>query len=335
MKLSIIFLLICPECKSELKLLSSTFDNQEEIETGILSCVNCKQVYPIRNGIPQMFTDTTRQKKTWESFSYEWLHYNGQLGDEKKIFLEETQIAEKEWAGKLVLDAGCGMGRFTKVALELGAEVVAIDLSESIIRTKELSKMYDRLHILQTDLLSLPFREKIFDIVYSQGVLHHTPQPEKVFFNLVQLLRPGGILTIWVYGKAGGYKNFKTNPLKKERLHFKKILFLVWLVVFIRGLISNILRKVTTRLSYPLLYHFCYPLVWLGRLPFIKYLTFSVHPNWKVRLQENFDWLSPEYQSHHTKEEVSSWFKQAGFSDLEILAHGFVPKVGIKGIKRQ
>lgn len=334
MKRSLIFLLICPKCKSELKLLSSTFDNRGEIETGILSCVNCKQIYPIRDGIPRMLINITHQKKTLESFYYEWSHYNGQLGDEKKIFLEETQIAEKEWAGKLVLDAGCGMGRFTKVALELGAEVVAIDLSESIIRTKELSKMYDRLHVLQTDLLSLPFQEKIFDIVYSQGVIHHTPQPEKAFFNLAQLLRPGGILTVWVYGKAGRYKNFKTNPLRKDHLHLKKISFLVWLVVLIRGLISNILRKVTTKLPYPLLYYFCYPLGWLGRLPLIKYLTFSVHPHWKVRLQENFDWLSPEYQSHHIKEEVSSWFEQAGFSDLEILAHGFVPKVGIKGIKR-
>jgi hypothetical protein len=72
----------------------------------------------------------------------------------------------------------------------------------------------------------------------------------------------------------------------------------------------------------------------LGAVPLIKYLTFSVHPLFEVRVQENFDWLSPPYQSHHTKEELARWFESCGFTVDKILPHGFVPKPGIVGRKK-
>jgi hypothetical protein len=69
----------------------------------------------------------------------------------------------------------------------------------------------------------------------------------------------------------------------------------------------------------------------LGRVPLLKYVTASVHQSWRVRVQENFDWLSPQYQSHHTKEEIRDWFREAQVEELSILPHGFIPKVGLKG----
>jgi hypothetical protein len=81
----------------------------------------------------------------------------------------------------------------------------------------------------------------------------------------------------------------------------------------------------------PLLYLFCYPLAVMGKIPLLKYLTASVHKNWRVRLQENFDWFSPQYQSHHTKEEVLDWFNEAKLGDISILRHGFIPKIGLRG----
>ena len=63
----------------------------------------------------------------------------------------------------------------------------------------------------------------------------------------------------------------------------------------------------------------------------MKYLTASVHPHWRVRLLENFDWFSPPYQSHHTKEEVVGWYSEAKIGELSLLDHGLIPKVGIRG----
>jgi len=334
MKKQIISILICPECKSGLSIAGSDIVINDDIVQGNLKCSNCNKIYKIMDSVPRFVVDLKEQKKTKESFSFEWLHYTDKLGDEKKVFLEETQIQESDWKGKFVLDAGCGMGRFTRVALELGAEVVAVDLSDAVERTKELLKRYPKLHLIQCDLLKLPLKKEIFDIVYSQGVVHHTANTKKAFENISELVKPRGMLTVWVYGKAGRYRDFKTNPLRQDRQYFKKIMPVVWLVVLFRGIISDSLRTVTTKMPIPLLYSLCYIIAWIGILPLIKYLTFSVHSNWRVRLQENFDWLSPEYQTHHTKEEVIGWFRSRDFNNLKLLPHGFIPKVGALGIKK-
>jgi hypothetical protein len=144
-------------------------------------------------------------------------------------------------------------------------------------------------------------------------------------------------MSIWVYGTAGTFTNFKTNPLKGERRkyvdnHITKGIH--WFMVGVRELLSNTVRMVTIRMYLPLLYLLCYPLAALGKIPLIKYLTASVHRDWRVRLQENFDWFSPQYQSHHTKEEVAGWFDAVQLNTLSVLEHGFIPKVGLKGKKR-
>ncbi|HVE13418.1 MAG TPA: hypothetical protein VNI01_08505, partial [Elusimicrobiota bacterium] len=108
----------------------------------------------------------------------------------------------------------------------------------------------------------------------------------------------------------------------------------VWLLVWLRRLLSDGLRLVTTRLPVPVLYYaLCWPLAFLGMFPVVKYLTFSVHPKFKVRWIENFDWLAPPYQSKHTKEELAEWFREGGVELLSRLAHGVVPKVGALGRK--
>jgi SAM-dependent methyltransferase len=186
-------------------------------------------------------------------------------------------------------------------------------------------------------LLNLPFRKKQFDIIFSLGVLHHTPDPREAFTNLSACLREQGIISLWVYGTAGKFSDFKTNPLRGERRKYVKndvTKGIYWLVVTIREVLSNTIRLVTTRMYLPFLYLLCYPLAALGKVPLLKYLTASVHRNWRVRLQENFDWFSPQYQSHHTKEEVAGWFDAVKLNTLSVLKHGFIPKVGLKGKKR-
>ena len=106
-------------------------------------------------------------------------------------------------------------------------------------------------------------------------------------------------------------------------------------MVLLREILYNTVRVIATRIYVPLLYLLCYPLAALGKVPLLKYLTASVHRNWRVRLQENFDWFSPQYQSHHTKEEVRGWFDAAHVEVVSLLEHGFIPKVGLKGILKR
>jgi SAM-dependent methyltransferase len=279
------------------------------------------------------------QKNTQESFGYQWLRYDyHDDSEDREIFLSDSQLSEKELRGKVILDAGCGMGRYTRVAGQMGGEIIGVDLSQSILKAFQKTRDNPSAHIVQGDLLNLPFRKQQFDIIYSLGVLHHTPDPRQAFCNLSACLKEKGTMSIWVYGTGGRFRDFKSNPLRSERRKYvdsdsaKRI---YWFIVSAREFLSNAVRLVTTRIYLPLLYLLCYPLAALGKVPLLKYLTASVHRNWRVRLQENFDWFSPQYQSHHTKEEIVSWFDEVKLNTVDVLDHGFIPKVGLKGKKME
>ena len=216
----------------------------------------------------------------------------------------------------------------------LGAEVVALDLSESLRRLAPVAKEYPKLHVVQGDLLRPPFKEGIFEIIYSQGVLHHTSDTHAAFKEVAKLVKPKGSLSVWLYGMAGRFVDFKTNPLRADRGFLSRHLRAAWAVVAIRHFFSDAVRLITTRLPLRATYALCWPLAALGAFPLLKFLTFSVHRDFMVRVIENFDWISPPFQYHHTKEELAAWFKAAGFEPLKVLPHGLVPKPGILGRKR-
>lgn len=339
MKLHLLPVLACPDCGGDLayrKLKLQPREN-EEIEEGELYCAKCRQVFPIVDSIPRLYPSgelDARVVRTRESFGWEWLRYPGSREADLGIFLEETQTGGEDWEGRFVLDAGCGMGRYAKVALSLGAQVVAFDLSDSILRLIPHARENAGLHLVQGNLHKPPFKKGVFDIVYSQGVIHHTSDTRLAFDRIAPLVKPGGRLSVWVYGTPGSYASFSTNPLRASRTALKSLLPPVWLAVWCRQILSDALRAFTTRMPVWLLYALCYPLTVLGAIPFLKYLTFSVEPEFKVRLIENFDWLAPPFQSKHTKEEVGAWFEEAGFSVVKRLPHGVVPKIGILGIKK-
>jgi len=342
-----------------------------EIEAGILSC-SCNNVFAVADGIARMLPDAFReldgfsetykdfldqeksgngsnsassfehslvlQKKTKASFGYQWLRYNvNDALEDRTIFLGDAQMSDETLQDKLLLDAGCGMGRYTAVAAGMGAEIIGLDLSSSILKAYEKTRHHPLAHIVQGDILHLPFRKKQFDIIYSLGVLHHTPDPRQAFLQLVKCLKDEGVISVWLYGAAGSFSDFKTNPLRADRQYYLKSNVakrVHWLIVSLRESVYNSVRTATSRLNVPLLYMLCYPLAAVGKIPLLKYLTASVHPNWRVRLQENFDWFSPHYQSHHTKEEVRGWFAEAQVEVISLLKHGLIPKVGVKGILR-
>ncbi len=339
---------------------------QHEITDGMLSC-SCGMVFPIIDSVPIMllseprYFHKLRQKypeniplnarpepqdapprgvadaMTRRRFGFEWSRYPTCLEDEEEnIFFEETQLEPHMLRDRLTLDAGCGMGRFTRIAGKQGGEVIGIDLSESVFTAAQVTGHLPAVHIVLGDILKLPFRSASFDIVYSLGVLHHTPNTQRSFAALAKTLKKGGVCSMWVYGTAGKYKDFATNPLRPDRakhitspLRFKAY----WLLVLLRETLSNAIRTVTVRCPHRLLYALCYLLALTGKIPLVKYTTFSAHRDWRVRLLENFDWLAPPFQHHHTKEEVSRWFAQEGITVSKILRHGFIPKVGITGIK--
>lgn len=126
----------------------------------------------------------------------------------RKYFIEPhiPQFAEfTRWRGKRVLEIGCGIGTDTVNFARQGAQVTAVDLSE---KSLELARQHlqvnglenqVRFHLANAEELSRHVPAEPYDLIYSFGVIHHTPHPEAVFEELRKFARPGTALKIMVY----------------------------------------------------------------------------------------------------------------------------------------
>jgi len=112
-------------------------------------------------------------------------------------------VREEEYTSKKILDCGCGTGEFTCWYASRGNQVTAIDLSgPSLQQAREYAEKYDlldRIDFRQHSVLEMDLPDASFDLVYSYGVLHHTPDPYRGFQNMVRVCKPGGIVIVSVY----------------------------------------------------------------------------------------------------------------------------------------
>jgi SAM-dependent methyltransferase len=127
--------------------------------------------------------------------------YNGSTISRDWFFAHTPWTAE-ELKGLSMLDAGCGSGRFSQVALDAGATVIAVDLSSAVDACRTNLADYERLTVVQADLTSLPFADESLDAIFSIGVLQHTPEPMRILRALPRYLRHGGRLAIWTYERT-------------------------------------------------------------------------------------------------------------------------------------
>jgi len=110
-------------------------------------------------------------------------------------------------AGKKVLEIGCGAGGHSVLFARKGAVMTSVDLTP--VRAAATQAKFDLLsglidpacHALQADAEALPFPDASFDIVYSNGVLHHTRDTEKAIAEVHRVLKPGGLAVIMLYCK--------------------------------------------------------------------------------------------------------------------------------------
>jgi SAM-dependent methyltransferase len=293
-------LLACPDCKRDLQI-ETTASSTQVIETGNLHCSNGHS-YPIVRGIPRFVSSDGYAS----NFGFEWnLHNRTQLDtdtrhESEETFKEKTGFVPEDFKGKLVLDVGCGMGRFSDIAFRWGATVVGIDLTSAVDAAYANIGGRENVDLAQADVFKLPFREETFDFIFSIGVLHHTPNTRAAFDQLPRLLKPGGRIAIWVY----------TTEMR------------AW------SWISDIYRHVTTRLPKRFLYALCHvaiPWYHVNRVPRVGPLTWrllptSIHPDPEWRVLDTFDWYSPTYQWKHTPAELRDWFESQGLVSLTPLS---------------
>ena len=132
--------------------------------------------------------------------------------EQRKYFVEPhiPQFAEfPRWRGKRVLEIGCGIGTDTMNFARAGAQVTAVDLSsrslEMARQRAEIYELSERITFVQADAeqLSDSVPPEPYDLVYSFGVIHHTPNPERVMAQIRgHFVHPGSVLKIMVYHRT-------------------------------------------------------------------------------------------------------------------------------------
>jgi 2-polyprenyl-3-methyl-5-hydroxy-6-metoxy-1,4-benzoquinol methylase len=110
----------------------------------------------------------------------------------------------RRFAGRRVLEIGCGLGTDGAQFAEAGADYVGVDLTQAAVELarRNFSVRGLRGEFLTVDAEQLPFPADSFDHVYSFGVIHHTPNPTAIVDEIRRVLRPGRTVTVTVYNRA-------------------------------------------------------------------------------------------------------------------------------------
>jgi ubiquinone/menaquinone biosynthesis C-methylase UbiE len=128
----------------------------------------------------------------------------------RKYFVEPhiPQFAEfARWNGKKVLEIGCGIGTDTINFARAGAHVTAVDVSDESLAVAEqraaVFGLEDRITFYRADAerLSQTVPVETYDLVYSFGVIHHTPHPQKALQEVARYMGPESVLRMMVYSR--------------------------------------------------------------------------------------------------------------------------------------
>lgn len=321
--------LVCPKCHGELTV--NVQQEAAEIDEGFLKCQACAANYPIVRGIPRFVS----QENYATTFGHQWNRYarlqldsQNQTTFSRDRFYSITEWNPSELSGKLVLDAGCGSGRFSEVALAAGAEVIAMDLSSAVDACRANLGSHPRIHLVQASIYEMPFRNRQFDYAYCIGVIQHTPDPKKSVFSILDKVAVGGKVGLWIYeltwksfvGTAGfryllrpWTKRWSIPRLEKFSDRVERLCWPVLRWARYRGLFGKAIMRLLPAAS-----------AHIQAVP----LNDADFREW-VRL-DTFDMYSPAHDHPQTFARVSSWLEEAGFRVDPRHPHGAVSITGTR-----
>jgi SAM-dependent methyltransferase len=288
------------------------------------------------------------QAQTRDAFAFKWeqrgTYSSPAMRETMRAWLRERYgdfsetVAFNSGETPTVLDAGCGAGFSGSLALKelLGsAQYVGADISTAIdIAAETIRPLAKASFFVQANLMSLPFAASSFDLVFSEGVLHHTPSTRDAFLVLSRLLKPGGAFAFYVYAKKGPVREFTDDLLRAAVSDLSPAE--AWKQLMPLTKLGKALGELDVSIDVPE----NIPLLGIpqGRIDIQRLFYWYVckayyRPEYSLDEMNhiNFDWFMPKYCHRQTPEEVKTWCLDAGLT-LERMK---VEEAGITVIARR
>jgi len=291
---------------------------------------------------------SSSQKQTGDVFAYKWKRretFEGKLLTNMRQWLLERygDVSKAAWLrdyadSPYLLDAGCGGGMS---GLELWGPMlsrlryIGVDISSAIDVAR------DRFHergilgaFIQADLHNVPLPENSVDIIFSEGVLHHTDDTRKALAKVCTYLSPGGRILFYLYRKKGPIREFTDDYLRKKVKDMRPAE--AWEALMPLTRLGKALGELKVEIEVPeeiRLLGIPAGKVDIQRLFYWHIFKAFYHPD--LTLEEmnhvNFDWYTPRNAHRHEPEEVRAWCREIGL----VIEHEHLEPAGITVIAQK
>lgn len=250
--------------------------------------------------------------KQWKAFQITQYDDYNKTSITRDRYLKETGWPDFGLGGELILEAGCGAGRFTRLLAATGAKLLSFDYSSAVEVSREQNGHFTNIAFAQADILDMPFADNSFDRVFCHGVIQHTPDPAAAFRALNRVLKSGGKLSFDVYHRDGRIRPWKSKyiwrPITTRMDPDRLMAFLEWFIPLWLP-IDTLIKRIPILGNY------------LGAVvPCWNYFYTDLSKAEQVRwgIMDTFDALAPAFDLPASRDEVVAWFKAAGYVNFEV-----------------
>ncbi len=253
----------------------------------------------------------------WEtvaSFGDEWNKFNSFSTPEiENIGADYFDIVTDNLLNQdtVVLDVGCGSGRWIKFVAPKVKYVEGIDPSHAVVTAATFLSSHRNVRITQASVENIPFADQAFDFVYSLGVLHHVPEPQSAIQRCHEKLKPRGWFLLYLYydleNRSAVYKSiFKVSswfraricrlPRQPKRLVCEGIaVFIYWPLSMLSLFISIFSKELADQV----------PLGYYRKTSFL------------VMRNDALDRFGTSLEKRFSKSEILKMLESAGFSSIQ------------------
>lgn len=308
------------------------FPRDTIIEDGETIDIRGQSFFRDRGILRQQSLVSNEQAQTRDVFGFKWLKretFEGDIfQDAMRKWLRERygDPTTTDWladadSDTILLDAGCGAANSAKALL--GDEIrniryLGVDISDAVsVASQRFAE--DRIpgEFLQADLTDLPLSDASVDVVFSEGVLHHTDSTENAIHKLARLIKPDGWMVFYVYRRKGPIREFTDDYIRARIQDLSEDE--AWNALIPLSRLGHALGELDIEIDVPeaidLLEIPAGPIN-LQRLFYWHIFKAYYRPDFTLDEMNhiNFDWYAPKNAQRQSIEEVRNWCADAGLA---------------------